>query len=85
MLTTQGWRIVAIRGFDLASEIGQHRAAVKLYKGSGNLEALAPFVGRTITEIDGHVHTFETRPNYILRVIKTGRGSFEQVYRIVSR
>ena len=85
MLTTQGWKAVIVRGFSLASEIGQHRAAVKRFKDTGDEGLLSEFVGRTVTEVDGKVHGFETRPNVLLRVFKTGRGSFEQVYKVLSR
>ena len=85
MLTEQGWKVLVVRGFQAASEIGSHSAAVRQFKDSGDVRPLAPFVGKGVTDIDDGQHVFETRPNHILRAIKSGRGSFEQVYRIVSR
>ena len=85
MLTTQGWKVVTVQGFGLASEIGEHRAAVKFFKDTGDEGLLSKFAGRAVTEVDGRIHGFETRPNVLLRVLKTGRGSFEQVYKIISR
>lgn len=85
MLTQRGWSVVVFRGFDAASAIGSHLAAVGQFKDTGNAGPLAPFIGQGITDISGRLHLFETRPNYILRLIKAGRSSFEQVYRVFSR
>lgn len=85
MLSVVGWVPVTVRGFKLASEIGKHRAAVRAFKDSGDESALTPFVGKSITDIDGQTHQFETRPNMLLRSFKTGRGSFEQIYKLVSQ
>lgn len=85
MLSVAGWVAVTVRGLKLASEIGKHRAAVRAFKDSGDVSALAPFVSKSITDIDGKTHPFETRPNMLLRSFKTGRGSFEQIYKLVSQ
>ncbi len=85
MLSVAGWVAVTVHGFKFASEIGKHRAAVRAFKDSGDESALAPFVGKSITDIDGKTHQFETRPNMLLRSFKTGRGSFENIYKLVSQ
>jgi hypothetical protein len=80
-----GWVVVRVSGFKPASEIGKHKAAVKAFKNNGDETVLAPFIGKSIVDVDGKRHEFETRPNALLRHFKTGRGSFEQTYKLINQ
>lgn len=74
---------VLVRGFEPASLINQHKAAVSRFLAFPDVSLLAPFEGESVTDVAGRKHVFETRPNTLLRLMTTGGETFEVVYRIV--
>ena len=71
-----------LRGFEPASLVGQHLAAVKAFLETNDPEHLARFVGRSITDANGKVHIFETDPNTLYR-LATEREGYPEIYRFV--
>jgi hypothetical protein len=74
---------VRVRGFDPASRIAQHKAAVRQFLALPEEFLLDPFRGEAVTDIAGRKHVFETNPNTLFRLMTTGGETFEAVYRIV--
>ena len=66
-----------------ASRIGRYLAAVGRFLDTNDFAELAPFVGKSVKDITGKRHPFETRPNVLRRLNAAGTEPFEQVYRIV--
>ena len=83
-MISEGRRLVVrVRGFDAASTIEKHNAAVRKFLLKRDIGLLAPFDGVVITDIAGRKHPLETRPNTLLRLASTGGDGFEAVYRII--
>jgi hypothetical protein len=68
---------------DTAAEIGRYLAAVRQFLATNDPTPLAPFHGRSITDLAGRRHPLETDPNALYRLDATGEDSFEDVYRII--
>jgi hypothetical protein len=81
-MTTRGAFDLKLPGYDTASLVGQHNAAVKFFLDSNDISRLRPFEGRTFKDTSGRTYVLETRPNVIRRVDASGE-TFEQIYRIV--
>jgi hypothetical protein len=81
-LTTRGQLALKLPGYDLASLVGRHGAAVKSFRDTNDISHLAPFEGRTVKDVTGRTFVLETRPNVIRRQEASGEA-FEQIYRIV--
>jgi hypothetical protein len=81
-LTTRGELELKLPGFEEASLVGRHRAAVKTFRDTNDISHLRPFEGRTFKDTSGRTHILETRPNVIRRHDASGE-TFEQIYRIV--
>ena len=81
-LTTRGELELKLPGFDEASLVGQHNAAVKAFRDTNDISHLQPFEGRTVKDTSGRKYVLETRPNVIRRRDASGE-TFEQIYRIV--
>ena len=81
-LTTRGAIELKLPGFDEASLVGRHNAAVKAFMDTNEISHLQPFEGLTVKDASGRTHVLETRPNVIRRLDASGE-TFEQVYRIV--
>ena len=65
------------------SKVGRYMAAVAKFMRSNDPTHLNPFIGKSVTDIGGKAHIFETNPNVIYRLSASGTESFEQVYRII--
>jgi len=85
MISQGGRLVVRVRGFDAASAIEKHNAAVRAFLGKrrGDITVLAPFIGVVITDTAGRKHTLQTGPNRLLRLASTGGDGFEAVYKIL--
>jgi hypothetical protein len=70
-------------GYEAAAKVGRYRSAVGQFLASNDPKDLAPFVGDGVTDVRGHFHPFETRPNVLYRLSAIRGDTFEQVYRIV--
>ena len=74
---------VTIGTFRYASKVGRYMSAVRKFMQSNNPAYLKPFVGKSIKDINEKQYIFETDPNAIYRLDRTGGESLEQVYRII--
>ena len=81
-LTTRGAIDLKLPGYETASLVGQHNAAVKTFLDTNEISHLQPFEGRTIKDTSGRTYVLETRPNVIRRLDASGE-TFEQIYPIV--
>lgn len=81
-ITTRGAIDLKLPGYETASLVGQHNAAVKTFLDTNDISHLRPFEGHTIRDTFGRTYVLETRPNVIRRLDASGE-TFEQIYRIV--
>lgn len=81
---TQGQsRMLTIRGFEHASVIGTHSAAVRRFIETNDISELKPFTGRAVKDAAGRSHVLETDPNTLYRLAAAGSEGFEQIYRLI--
>jgi hypothetical protein len=66
-----------------ASLVGRYMSVVGKFLTQPEIESLQPFVGKSVTDISGKKHPFETDPNWLYRLGSSGDESFEAVYRII--
>jgi hypothetical protein len=83
-LTTEGPAVIVVAGFEQASLVGRHDAAVKAFLNTNDAALLAPFKGLSVKDTAGRKHFLETRPNTIHRLASSEFEAFEMVYRLVS-
>lgn len=83
VLTGGQSKMLTISGFDPASVIGSHLAAVRRFIESNDIAELEPFEGRSIKDAAGKSHPLETDPNSLYRLAAAGSEGFEQVYRLI--
>ena len=62
---------------------GLYLNAVKAFSSSSDIDFLADFVGRSVTDAAGKTHPFETRPNVLHRLLHGGEEQFHDIYRLV--
>ncbi|HEY1604497.1 MAG TPA: hypothetical protein VGF77_02755 [Allosphingosinicella sp.] len=77
-------KMLTIKGFDQASLIGSHLAAVHRFLETNDIAELEPFVGRSIKDAAGQPHDLEIDPNSLYRLAAAGSEGFEQVYRLIN-
>ena len=75
--------VITVGTFEEASLIGRYNAAVRNFLRSNNPKYLEPFVGRSVTDITGASHNFETDPRRLYRLSHAGEDDFSQIYRLV--
>ncbi|MBY0612137.1 MAG: hypothetical protein K2P80_08125 [Beijerinckiaceae bacterium] len=83
-ITTEGALLLKVAGFEAASLIGKHDAAVKAFLDTQDVSLLDPFKGVSVKDTAGRTHLLETRPNALYRLAASGSEVFEQIYKIVS-
>jgi hypothetical protein len=83
-ITTRGEKELKVRGFDAASTVMYHRAAVKNFLADPDLSLLKPFEGASVTDTDGRTYELETRPNVLYRLSAAGTESYEEIYRLTT-
>ena len=83
IITVHGSRLIKVAGFEAASLIGKHSAAVGKFLDTTDASLLKPFQGVSITDTSDKAHFFETRPNHLYRLAASGSETFEMVYRLV--
>jgi len=76
-------RFITVAGFEAASEVMQHRAAVRTFLDTNNISHLQPWEGWVVADTSGQVHQLETRPNVLYRLAAAGSEGFENVYRLI--
>lgn len=74
---------IILRDFEQASINGRHRAAVKEFLRTNDIDLLAPFVGRSVIDAKGKPHPLEANPNKLHRLAAAGSEVFEEVYRLI--
>ena len=79
-----GERELIVRGFEPASWAMSHRNAVKEFRDTGDISHLKPFEDVSITDVRGHSHDFETRPNVLYRLAASGGEPYEQIYKLLT-
>jgi hypothetical protein len=75
---------IEVPGFEPASTVGAHNAAIGRFLETNNISHLEPFVGVSVRDTSGRSHLLETRPNVLYRHASAGGEGFEQVYRLIS-
>jgi hypothetical protein len=83
VLTDGQSKMLTIGGFDQASVIGSHLAAVRRFIETNDIAELEPFQGRSVKDASGKSHPLETDPNSLYRLAAAGSEGFEQVYRLI--
>jgi hypothetical protein len=66
-----------------ASLIGRYMLAVRQFLRSNDPKFLDEFKGRSVKDVRGKAHPFETDPNTLYRLSSAGNEPFEDIYRIV--
>jgi hypothetical protein len=83
-----GERMIKVSGFEPASLVMRHRAAVRAFVEEPTPEAVArlrqEFGSQTVTDTAGQTFEFEVRPNALLRLVSAGGQGFETVYRLTT-
>ncbi len=74
---------ITVRGYEPAALVGSYMAAVKEFLATNNRANLAPFDGEYVTDVNGRIYLFETRPNALYRLDASGVESFEEIYKLV--
>ena len=62
---------------------GLYLNAVKAFQSSNDIDALAPFIGQSVTDAKGKEHPLETRPNVLHRLLHGSDDQFHDIYRLV--
>lgn len=65
------------------SAVGTFMHAVRVFLTSNNPAELKPFVGKSVKDILGEKHPFETDENTLYSLASLGSESFEEIYRYV--
>jgi len=74
---------ITVQGYPDAAQVGRYMAAVKQFLDTNDPSVLEPFVGQSVTDVNGKQHVFETRPNALYRLTASRGEAFEDIYRIV--
>ena len=66
-----------------AALMGRYMSAVGQFLKTNDSKFLAEFKGRSVKDVSGKIHEFETNPNVLYRLSSAGNEPFEDIYRIV--
>jgi hypothetical protein len=84
LIYTGGEAIPIILGkMTQASKVGRYMAAVSRLLNNNDLDSFKPFIGKSVTDIDGKKYVFETNPNFLYRISASGTESFKDVYKLI--
>ncbi len=75
---------VTVANYDDTFQIGRYMAAVRQFKWTNDASLLDPFIGQSVSDVQGKQYVFETRPNVLYRLTLEPGDVFEQVYRIIA-
>lgn len=67
----------------MASRAGRYMAGVRWFVTTNKIAHIKPFVGKSITGINGKRFSFEVRPNVLHLLAHSANETFEQIYRVV--
>jgi hypothetical protein len=65
------------------SAVGKFMSAVRVFLRSNDPTGLAPFAGKSVRDISGKQHRFETDPNELYRLASIGTETFEDIYKYI--
>jgi hypothetical protein len=74
---------ITVRGFSRAQLAKAYTAAVKQFLETNDASVLAPYQGKTITDVRKKKYLLETRPNILLRLANTGSDAEMKIYRLL--
>lgn len=74
---------ILLRGFDATSFAGEYMNAAWSYITSGEIELLAPFIGRAVIDANGKSYPLETDPNTLHGLFNAGSEVFTDIYRLI--
>ena len=74
---------ITVAGYAESEFVGRYMAAVREFLGTNDASNLRPFAGEWVTDVNGRIYPFETRPNALYRLHASGIEPFEEVYRLV--
>lgn len=75
---------IIVPGFSEASNIGKHHNAIGLFLRTNDPSSLQAFKGRSVKDVRGKTHPFETDPNALYRLAAKDEPAFHEIYQIVS-
>lgn len=75
---------VILPSFEAASINGEHENAVKTYILTGDDSLLQNFEGRSVFDMSGKEHPFETDLNILHRLYSAGTEPFHNIYRLIT-
>lgn len=82
-ITRLGTKRLFVSAADASLE-GQHHNAVKQFLATNDLAPLQPFVGKSVRDLKGKLHLFETDPNALYRHATRDEPEFHEIYQIVA-
>jgi hypothetical protein len=83
-ITTRGDKDLKVKGFNPASAVMRHRAAVREFLNTNDPSLLERFKNWPIVDAEGRTHHLETRPNVLYRLSAAGSESYEEIYRLTT-
>jgi len=83
LIYSQGQELALEVSETMASRVGKYMVGVRWFVTTNKLAHIKPFVGKSITDINGKRHPLEDRPNVLHRLAHTATETFEQIYRVV--
>lgn len=75
-------RRFTLRDFEQSSLNGSHRAAVKAFWRTNDIDLLRSFEGQSVIDASGQSHPLETDPNALYRIAHAGGDEFHEIYRL---
>jgi hypothetical protein len=78
-------KIVYVRGFRAASDVGRHAAAYRKALETGDFKPVFAFRGKGVTDTNGRHHLFETDPNALHRYASKDEQEFYEIYQLTTQ
>ena len=75
---------IKVPDFSTASDVGKYYNAVLRFLSTNDPIYLSAFVGRSIKDVRGKSHAFETDPNALYRLAVKDEPAFHEIYQIVA-
>ncbi len=73
-----------VQTFADASLIGEHHNAIGVFVRTGDVEVMARFRSKTVTDHKGRTHQLETDPNNLFRYAAKDEPQFHEIYQIIA-
>jgi hypothetical protein len=75
---------ITLKNYKDSQPVGRYMEAVKKFLSTNDESVLKDFIGKSVVDVKGKRHIFETRPNVLYRLSASQKEPFEEVYRIVA-